>query len=107
MPTYFHGLLATLGGWAHYARYTLWQAELAGECDATPSDFLAIRLLWEAALLDRYRAQIGEAWPAAITAHSMPVAPDDDQINDAILQEACERAAQRELACKLSSQDSR
>ena len=103
MPTYFHGLLATLGGWAHYARYTLWQAELAGECDATPSDFLAIRLLWEAALLDRYRAQIGEAWQAAITAHSMPVAPDDDQINDAILQEACERAAQRELACKLSA----
>jgi uncharacterized protein len=103
MPTYFHGLLATLGGWAHLARYKLWQAELAGGDDTTLADLLGIRLLWEHRLFDQYEAQIGEAWCAAIAAHAEPVAPDKDQIIDAILQEACEHAAQRELGQTFSS----
>jgi uncharacterized protein YbcC (UPF0753/DUF2309 family) len=36
---------STLGGWAHVARYELWQAELAGKSDETITDFLTIRLL--------------------------------------------------------------
>jgi uncharacterized protein YbcC (UPF0753/DUF2309 family) len=103
MQTYFHSLLTTLGGWAQYARYLLWQANLAGDEDDTIIDFLCIRLLWEEALLERYKKQIGEQWEATIVAHAHPVDPSDDQVIDAILQEACERAAQRELACTLAS----
>ena len=103
MQTYFHSLLTTLGGWAQYARYLLWQANLTGDDDDTITDFLCIRLLWEEALLERYEQQIGGQWEATIAAHAHPVDPTDDQVIDAILQEACERAAQRELACTLAS----
>ena len=60
--TYFHQMLMTLGGWAQYARYRLWQAELGGGTDATMTDFLAIRLIWEAALFGRYEHQISARW---------------------------------------------
>lgn len=103
MPTYFHSLLVTLGGWAQAARYRLWQAELGGQSDATTTDFLAIRLIWEHALFDRYRIRIADAWAAAVATHARPPAPSDDQFVDAILQEACERAAQRELARTLAA----
>lgn len=96
--TYFHQLLMTLGGWAQYARYRLWQAELGGGTDATISDFLAIRLVWEAALFARYEHQIGTRWAPIVAAHASPVIPTVDHVIDAILQEAFERAAQRKLA---------
>ena len=98
LETYFHRLLMTLGGWAQYARYRLWQAELAAATDDTVTDLLAIRLIWEAALFERYEPQISDAWQAAVAAHALPVAPNADQVLDAILQEAADRAAQRALA---------
>lgn len=103
LETYFHGLLVTLGGWAHVARYELWQAELAGRSDETITDFLTIRLLWEQALLERYSAQIGHGWLAAMAEHELPVEPGEDQIVDAILQEAAERAGQTALADTLTA----
>ncbi|MFM9935289.1 MAG: YbcC family protein [Novosphingobium sp.] len=103
LETYFHRLLITLGGWAHVARYELWQAELAGGSDATLTDFLTIRLLWEQALLDQYAPQISPAWLAALAAYEQPVEPGEDQIVDAILQEASERAGQRALARTLTA----
>ena len=96
--TYFHQMLMTLGGWAQYARYRLWQAQLAGDTDATISDFLAIRLIWEAALFDCYEKKIGERWASVVAKHALPVTPTVDDVIDAILQEASERAAQRKLA---------
>jgi uncharacterized protein YbcC (UPF0753/DUF2309 family) len=96
--TYFHQMLMTLGGWAQYARYALWQAELAGGADETITDFLAIRLIWEEALFLRYDAVIAEAWASVRTAHAAPVAPTLDYAIDAFLQEAAERSAQRTLA---------
>ncbi len=98
LDTCFHRLLMTLGGWAQYARYHMWQAELAGTADETVTDLLAIRLVWEAALFERYEAQIGVAWQAEVAAHVLPVEPGPDLIVDEILQEAAERAAQRGLA---------
>ena len=95
--TYFHRLLMTLGGWAQYARYRLWQAELDGGSDATIADLLAIRLIWESALFDRYEDRIGARWKTVVAAHAAPVAPTADHVVDAILQEAAERAAQRAL----------
>jgi hypothetical protein len=98
METYFHQLLMTLGGWAQYARYKQWQAELAGGRDETITDFLAIRLIWEEALFQRYGAQIADGWAGVLAGHRTPVAATPDQATGAILQEAAERAAQRALA---------
>ena len=97
----FHRLLITLGGWAQYARYLLWQAELYGNQDSTLAEMLAIRMIWEEALYDRYKDQIAEDWAATVAAHAMPLSPSADQVIDAIWQEAAERAEQRKLAASL------
>ncbi len=98
LETYLHQLLFTLGGWAQVARYHLWQAELAGGDDKTITDILTIRLLWEEALLIQYEDQIRDQWQQVKNAHSAPVTPDADLEANAILQEAWERAVQRDLA---------
>ncbi len=103
LETYLHQLLFSLGGWAQVARYHLWQAELAESGDTTLTDMLTIRLVWEAALFTQYEADISEAWESAKDVHAMPVAPDADLKANALLQEAWERAAQRDLADTLSS----
>ncbi len=103
LETYFHQMLMTLGGWAQFARYRLWQAELGGGADATITDFLAIRLIWEAALLERYEDRIADRWKAVLASHASPVWPTADHVVDAILQEASERAAQRILAETLAA----
>ena len=102
LESYFHRLLMTLGGWAHYARFKLWEAELAGGSDSTITDLLAIRLLWEQALFERYGDRIAREWEAARASHAAPVTPTPDIVVDAILQEAAERAAQRGLAKTLA-----
>jgi hypothetical protein len=79
-------------------RYHLWQAELAGGTDATLTDLLTIRLLWEEALFLQYRDEIADRWAEVIEAHSAPVTIDVDFAANAILQEAWERAVQRDLA---------
>ena len=103
VETACHRLLTTLGGWAQLARYHRWQAELGGSTDAMITDFLAIRLVWEEALFDRYHAQIAAAWTATVAAHAAPVAPTAAQIVDTIVHEAAERAAQRRLAVTLAA----
>ncbi len=106
-PTYFHALLMTLGGWAQLGRYRLWQAELAGQSDTAVTDFLCIRLMWEDALFALYRDQIEAAWHDVVAAHAQPPEPDHDQCVDAILQEAVERSAQRQLGRTLNRADDR
>lgn len=95
--TAYHRLLADLGGWAQHARWLLWQAELRGTRDATLGDLLAIRLVWEEALL-AHCPQVGGAWAEVAAAHAAPVEVSEDQVTDAILQDAAERAFQRRLA---------
>ncbi|WP_417310436.1 YbcC family protein [Devosia sp.] len=97
LPTYFHQLLVSLGGWGQFARYELWQAELAGATSSTITDILAIRLLWEEALFVQHEAAIGTSWSNACALHAQPLAPGADDVVDEVLQEAAERAAQREL----------
>lgn len=102
METYFHQMLMTLGGWAQYARFRLWQSELGNGSDQTITDFLAIRLIWEEALFLRYGPQIHEKWKAVCAAHAVPVTATPDLIIDAILQDAAERSVQREMAAILA-----
>jgi len=103
LETYFHQLLFSLGGWSHYARYRLWRAELDGNTDTTLTDFLAIRLLWEEALFCQYETAIREDWSWVRADHETPVAPDEADTIDALLQDAAERAAQRKLAETLAA----
>ena len=102
--TYFHQMLMTLGGWAQYARYQLWQAELTGGSDKTMTDFLAIRLIWEEALFLRYGLQIADRWTSAKAEHAATVEAAPTLVIDTILQEAVERSAQRALAENLAKQ---
>ncbi len=99
--TAFHRLLIDLGGWPMHARWLLWQAELQGGTDATLTDLLAIRLVWEEALLAHCPA-VHDSWTATVAAHAAPVRATPDQALDAILQDAAERAHQRGLADLLS-----
>ena len=101
--TAFHATMASLGGWGQYARYQLWQAELAGGTDSAVTDLLAIRLIWDAALLAQYHSQIGADWAAAVAAHAAPLQASDAHTVDAILQEAVERTAQRGMVAAFAA----
>jgi uncharacterized protein YbcC (UPF0753/DUF2309 family) len=103
---YFHRLLSALGGWSQVARYRLWQAELGGGTDPSVTELLAIRMVWEAALLHKYGAALELRWQAAIVAYAEPVAAAPDDVVDAILQDAADRAAQRRLRTLLSAPSS-
>ncbi|MBU6372405.1 MAG: DUF2309 family protein [Alphaproteobacteria bacterium] len=98
MPTYFHQLLLSMGGWAQAGRYKLWMAELGGGKDSTALEMLAIRLAFEVALYEQHESAIAEGWEQARTQHAAPLDPDKDLLIDAALQEAAERATQRGLA---------
>jgi hypothetical protein len=49
---YLHASLLSIGGWAAWASYQRWQAELAGEHDDAIVDLLAIRLMWDMLLYE-------------------------------------------------------
>lgn len=98
--TVFHRLYMDLGGWSQHARWLLWQAELAGESDQTLADMLAIRLIWEEALLAHVPGIAGQ-WQETVAAHAAPVTPSDSQIALAILQDAADRGHQRRLIAEL------
>lgn len=100
--TAFHRLLVDLGGWAQHARWLLWEAELKGGSDMTLTDLLAIRLIWEEALL-AHRPYLAGTWQQVVEAHAAPAMASADDVADAILQDAAERARQRCLALKLAS----
>lgn len=99
--TVFHRLLVDMAGWAQHARWLLWQAELAGKSDATLTDLLAIRLIWEEALF-AHAPQVAELWNCTLATHAEPLAPTPDQVSDAIVQDAAERAHQRRLEAMLT-----
>jgi len=101
--TAFHRLYMDLGGWSQHARWLLWRAELAGQTDRTLADLLAIRLIWEEALL-AHLPQIADQWSATVAAHGAPVEPSEEDVALAILQDAAERAHQRRLSAVLDGE---
>ncbi len=94
-------LLMDLGGWAQHARWVMWQAELDGRQDSTVTDLLAIRMIWEEALL-AHAPQVAGDWQKTVADHAAPLVPTPDQVIDTILQDAAERAHQRHLAAALT-----
>src|SRR6056297_2727757 len=98
--TAFHRLYMDMAGWAQHARWLLWQAEAEGESDHTLTDLLAIRLIWEEAIFAQVPGVAGP-WAETVAAHEAALTPSPDQVIDAILQDAAERAYQRRLAADL------
>jgi uncharacterized protein YbcC (UPF0753/DUF2309 family) len=98
-----HRWLIELGGWAQVARWKLWQAELDGQSDDTVTDFLALRMIWDAALLAQYHDQIAQEWQQIMAAHATPAIPCQQTEIDALLQLALELAHQRGLQVRLAA----
>lgn len=103
LETYLHALLMSLGGYAQYGRHILWKAELDGGDDPVMRDLLAIRLMFEDALYAQFGTEIESDWRAACAAHAAALEPAPDQVLDSVLQEAFDRAAQRELAARFAT----
>ncbi|MEP4034136.1 DUF2309 domain-containing protein [Roseibium polysiphoniae] len=99
--TVFHRLYMDLGGWSQHARWLLWQAELEGKSDDTLVGLLAIRLIWEEALL-AHAPRITADWENTVAAHAAPIKPNMEQIALTILQDATELGQQRQLAYVLN-----
>ncbi|GGK54201.1 YbcC family protein [Salinarimonas ramus] len=95
-----HKALVSINGWASYARYLVWQAELDGGSDPVLRDLLAIRLSYDAALL-AVVPQARTTWEEALAAMSAPVALDPERVVDAVLQDAAEIAHRRGLVSRI------
>mgnify|MGYP003638057851 CR=1 FL=1 len=102
--SYFHQLLLGLGGWAQLARQRLWQAEMDGQAEPITTDLLTIRLIWDAALLAQYGDRIAERWAEIRATHATPPRATAAQMAACVLQDAAERAAQRDLAGVLEAE---
>ena len=104
LDLYLQRLLASIGGWAAYARHKVWQSELSGQLDTTLEEVLAIRLAWEVALLVAF-APLGseDVWRSAHTA--IDDARDESRQElalDLVLQAAYEKTWQQGLLDKLA-----
>ena len=95
--SYFHTLLMRLGGWAQLASGEAFRANLKGEGNNDITDLLTAKLVFEAALLARYKDKIGDRWKQVLAAHAQPIEPSQDDLIDAALQAAADHAAARAL----------
>ena len=95
-----------LGGWAQHARWLLWNTEQNGTSDETLGDLLAIRLIWEEALLNRY-PDVADRWQETLKEYAAPASPTSAQVVDVILQSASERAYLRVLSGSLAAATSK
>lgn len=104
VDAYLHRLLLTIGGWAGHARYRLWQAELHGQTDSTLTELLAIRLVWEVALLNTLSTEeVTTVWrdrKIGLLA-KVDVTVQRELAGDYLLQSAFEHAYQRQLLALL------
>lgn len=100
-PIYLHRLLLRMGGWSAYAAQLDWDSGLYGGKDGRLMEFLAVLLCWEACVftsLDSPKLRV--KWIGAKRAlgrANVPAHSDDELAQKLILQEAFDRATQREL----------
>ncbi len=70
---YLHASLMSVGGWAAWARYLRWQAELVGERDDSIVDLLAIRLMWDMLLFEeKHSPALATRWREMLAASMRP-----------------------------------
>ena len=107
LETYLHRLLLTIHGWASYARYQLWEAELYEREDDTLIHVLAIRLAWEVGLMKAFEKHgLFAAWKSRRDELVESEIEQEQQAilaGDLLLQRAFEKAYQRELFSRVAS----
>ncbi len=107
IEAYLHRLLLTIHGWAGYARYLRWNAELYGGEDQTLTDLLAIRLVWEVALWRSFAHKgLTEAWQqqkGELSNDQIGEAARQALGGDLLLQRAFEYAYRRQLFARLDT----
>ncbi|MGQ9829481.1 MAG: YbcC family protein [Roseiflexus sp.] len=107
LEAYLHRLLLTIHGWAAYARYLRWEAELYGGEDHTLTDLLAIRLVWEVALWHSFAHKgIADTWRTLVDEYVNDRSDPAIQralAGDLLLQRAFEHAYRRQLFAQLSA----
>lgn len=102
---YLHRLLMDIAGWAGFARYLGFQAELRGERDGSLRELLAIRLACELGLLEGV-PEVGPAWEAARVAHVDMAVDTEAELEawtDAVLQAAHDLEFQQTLHHRLAT----
>ncbi|MBV9655016.1 MAG: DUF2309 domain-containing protein [Acetobacteraceae bacterium] len=105
---YLHQALLDISGWAAYARYLQWKAEMIGDSDDSIEELLAIRVVWGYTLFaQRNDGKFRNAWRAAMSTAALPpqdekLGDDPDLCIDMVLQEAYEAAFQRKLLAQLT-----
>jgi len=73
---YLHASLMSIGGWASWARYLRWQAELSGRRDDSIVELLAIRLMWDMLLYEEKQSPALVArWREMLSASMRPPSP--------------------------------
>lgn len=107
LDAYLHRLLLTIHGWASYARYQLWEAELYDREDSTLSELLAIRLVWEVALINAFEGKgLPGAWQEQKQELLNAELSQSVQLTLAgnlLLQRAFEQSYQRQLITQLGN----
>lgn len=107
---YIFRALFDIQGWAAYARYRVWDAGLYGREDDTLLHLLAIRLAYGYALFEeRTDGAFRDAWARAMAAAEVEpidtqLRADEDLALRALMQEAYDHAAQRQLITQLEGQ---
>ncbi|AUW32382.1 DUF2309 domain-containing protein [Acidithiobacillus caldus] len=99
-------LLKSIGGWASWCRYLLWQAELQGSTNADLLDLLTIRMVWEGLLRKTADARVLERWRRQI--HAWTIDDKGVDLEDArrgeVLLRASEIAYRRQVAASIRRQ---
>lgn len=99
-------LLKSIGGWASWCRYLLWQAELQGSSDEDLLDLLTIRMVWEALLRQTTQPKVLERWHRQIQAwiiDDKSADMEDARYGEALLR-ASEIAYRRQVATRIRRQ---
>ncbi len=99
-------LLKSIGGWASWCRYLLWQAELQGGSDEDLLDLLTIRMVWEALLRQTAQPKVLERWHRQIQAWIIDdkSADMEDARRGEVLLRASEIAYRRQVATSIRRQ---
>ena len=103
---YLHASLLSIGGWAAWARYLRWQAELVGQRNDSIVDLLAIRLMWDVLLFkEKNTAALVARWREMLTASMRPPSAkrQSSAVIDRIMLNAMEIGFQRSVIAGLSS----
>jgi uncharacterized protein YbcC (UPF0753/DUF2309 family) len=103
---YLHASLLSIGGWAAWARYQRWQAELNNGQDDAIVDLLAIRVMWDVLLYQEKRTPALVARWRDMLAASMRPPSSKRQASaeiDRIMLNAMEIGFQRDVISKLNA----